>query len=209
MSATAVTHPVLHHVTLKTTRLAEMCEFYDKTVGLKPNHYGPFGAWLTNDTANHRVAMLVAPGLDDDPDKIAHTGMHHLAFEYPDVTALLATYDRLKREGISPHACLDHGVTISMYYVDPDGNSVELQADNYGDWSASSEWMRTAPEFVDNPIGVSFDPDRLLTAHREGANAAELHRRAFSGEFDPGSPLDLRLPDPSDTASASEEAKLV
>ena len=122
-----------------------MCEWYGNAVGLKPNHYGPFGAWLTNDAANHRVAMLVAPGLDDDPAKIAHTGMHHLAFEYPDIDGLLDTYDRLKGGGIRPHACLDHGLTTSLYYVDPDGNSVELQADNFGDWGASSEWMRTAP----------------------------------------------------------------
>ena len=38
---------------------------------------------------------------------------------------LLDTYVRLKADGIVPHACLDHGMTMSFYYVDPDGNSVE------------------------------------------------------------------------------------
>jgi catechol-2,3-dioxygenase len=202
MPGTTVANPVLHHVTLKTNRLAEMCQWYETTVGLSPNHYGPFGAWLTNDAANHRVAMLVAPGLADDPGKVAHTGMHHLAFEYADVDGLLSTYERLKGEGIVPHACLDHGLTTSIYYVDPDGNSVELQADNFGDWGASSEWMRTAPEFETNPIGVNVDPDELLAAWKAGADAAELHRRGFAGEFDPGTPLDLRLPDPGDQAAA-------
>lgn len=32
----------------------------------------------------------------------------------------------LKDQGIVPHACLDHGMTMSFYYADPDGNSVEL-----------------------------------------------------------------------------------
>ena len=68
MTSTAA-NPVLHHVTLKTTRLREMADWYHNAVGLEPNHYGPFGAWLTNDAANHRVALLVAPGLDDDPDR--------------------------------------------------------------------------------------------------------------------------------------------
>lgn len=187
-------NPVLHHVTLKTTRLQEMADWYHNAVGLEPNHYGPFGAWLTNDAANHRVALLVAPGLDDDPDKIAHTGMHHLAFEYADIGGLLSTYERLKGQGIMPHACLDHGLTTSLYYVDPDGNSVELQVDNFGDWNASSEWMRTAPEFKTNPIGINTDPDMLLDAWKSGADAAEIHRRSFAGEFDPRTPLDLRLP---------------
>jgi len=187
-------HPVLHHVTLKTNRLDEMATWYKTTVGLEPNHYGPFGAWLANDSANHRVALLVAPGLDDDPSKIAHTGMHHLAFEYGSIDSLLSTYERLKEQGIIPHACLDHGLTTSLYYVDPDGNSVELQTDNFGDWDASSEWMRKAPEFQTNPIGINVDPAELSAAWQSGADAAQLHERSFAGEFDPGTPLDLRLP---------------
>jgi catechol 2,3-dioxygenase len=194
----AAANPVLHHVTLKTRRQQEMADWYGAVVGMKPNHYGPFGAWLTNDAANHRMALLVAPGLDDDPGKIAHTGMHHLAFEFPDIDGLLATYERLQVHGITPHACLDHGMTTSLYYVDPDGNSVELQVDNFGDWDASSEWMRTAPEFQTNPIGVNANPQLLLEAWKAGADAAELHRRSFSGEFDPGTPLDLRLPPAAD-----------
>ncbi|HLH66981.1 MAG TPA: VOC family protein [Solirubrobacteraceae bacterium] len=187
-------NPVLHHVTLKTNRLKEMTAWYGQVVGMTPNHYGPFGAWLTNDAANHRLALLVAPGLSDDERKIAHTGIHHVAFEYPDVGSLLSTYERLKEQGITPHACLDHGLTTSLYYVDPDGNSVELQVDNFGDWQRSSEWMRTAPEFQANPIGVNTDPQKLLEAWRGGADAAELHRRSYAGEFDPGTELDLRLP---------------
>jgi catechol-2,3-dioxygenase len=194
----AAANPVLHHVTLKTRRQQEMADWYGEVVGMKPNHNGPFGAWLTNDAANHRVALLVAPGLDDDPGKIAHTGMHHLAFEFPDIDGLLSTYERLQVHGITPHACLDHGMTTSLYYVDPDGNSVELQVDNFGDWDASSEWMRTAPEFQTNPIGVNANPQLLLEAWKAGADAAELHRRSFSGEFDPGTPLDLRLPRAAD-----------
>lgn len=200
MSTTA--NPVLHHVTLKTTRQQEMADWYGTVVGMKFNHYGPFGAWLTNDSANHRIALLVAPGLEDDPGKIAHTGMHHLAFEYPDIDGLLSTYERLRREGITPHAGLDHGLTTSFYYVDPDGNSVELQVDNFGDWEASSEWMRTAPEFQTNPIGVHADPQLLFEAWKAGADAAELHRRSFAGEFDPGTPLDLRLPNEADDTKA-------
>jgi catechol 2,3-dioxygenase len=210
MSSTVTDYPVLHHVTLKTNRLREMADWYHNTVGLEPNHYGPFGAWLTNDAANHRVALLVAPGLDDDPGKLAHTGMHHLAFEYREITGLLSTYERLKEQGIRPHACLDHGLTTSLYYVDPDGNSVELQSDNFGDWAVSSEWMRTAAEFHSNPIGVNVDPERLWKAWKAGMDAAELHRRGFSGEFDPGTPLDLRLPAEAQDADAAEaEAELL
>ncbi|MDQ6945370.1 MAG: VOC family protein [Actinomycetota bacterium] len=194
MSANEVIKPALHHVTFKTKRLDEMIEWYGNVVGMVPNFRDSIAAWMTNDEANHRVALLGMPGVEDDPTRIPHAGMHHSAFEYSSIDQLLETYERLKADGIIPHAALDHGLTTSLYYVDPDGNSVELQVDNFGDWRASSEWMRTAPEFKANPIGVQVDPEQLVSARREGADAAELHRRGYAGEFDPGTPLDLRLP---------------
>jgi catechol 2,3-dioxygenase len=192
--STAVSRPVLHHVTMKTTRLDEMLEWYATTVGMKPNFRDEVAAWTTNDAANHRVAFLAVPGLRDDAEKVIHTGVHHLAFEYADLDELLTCYIRLRDQGIEPHACLDHGLTLSLYYLDPDGNSVELQADNFGDWAASTAFMKTSPEFRANAIGTNVDVAELVRAWEGGAGAADLHRRAYAGEFDPGTPLDLRLP---------------
>ena len=196
MSTSVVARPGLHHVTMKTTRLAEMIDWYAMTVGMEANFRDDVAAWTTNDAANHRVAFLAVPGLSDDAEKVLHNGMHHLAFEYPDLDGLLGTYVRLREQGVEPHACLDHGLTFSLYYLDPDGNSVELQADNFGgDWAASTAFMRTAPEFKANPIGVNVDPAALVRAWQAGdSDAQELHRRAYAGEFDPGVPLDLLLP---------------
>jgi len=101
---------------------------------------------------------------------------------------------RLKGQGIEPHACLDHGMTTSFYYVDPDGNSVELQVDNFGDWDQSSEWMRTSPQFAADPIGTPVDPEQMIAARKAGASFAELHQRAYASEFKPSAPLDLRFP---------------
>jgi catechol-2,3-dioxygenase len=187
--------PVMHHVNLKTNRVQELIDWYGTVVGMRPNYQYEGGAWLTNDGANHRLALLTVPGLEDDPDKIRHTGMHHTAFEYASMDDLLDTYERLKGQGIVPHGCLDHGMTTSLYYADPDGNSVELQCDNFGgDWSRSTEFMRSAPEFAADPIGTHFDPDALVAARKAGASPDEIHRRAYAGEFSPERPLDLRLP---------------
>lgn len=186
--------PILHHFNLKTSRLQEMIDWYGTVVGMKPNYQFPGGAWLTNDEANHRLALLVSPVLSDDPDKLMHNGFHHSAFEYPTLGDLLDTYSRLKPLGIVPHASLDHGLTTSFYYVDPDGNSVELQADNFGSWQESSEWMRTSPQFASDPIGKPVDPDQMVAARQAGASFAELHERAYAGEFQPSGPLDLRVP---------------
>ncbi len=188
--------PVLHHVTFKTNRLQEMIDWYSLVVGAKVNHQFPGGAWLTNDAANHRVAMLAVPGLSDDPDKVSRTGMHHSAYEYPSMEDLLDNYVRLRDAGVVPHGCLDHGMTMSFYYLDPDGNSVELQFDEFGDWAKSTEWMTTSPEFVADPIGKPVDPELIIAARDAGATPQEIHERAYGGEFVPDAPLDLRLPAP-------------
>jgi catechol 2,3-dioxygenase len=193
MAQSAVVAPTLHHVSIKTGRLQEMIDWYSTVAGFHVMHQFEGGAWLTNDAANHRLGFLSSPVLSEDPDKLRRTGMHHTAFEYPTLFDLLDAYVRLKEQGILPHAGLDHGMTFSLYYADPDGNSVELQADNFGDWAKSSEFLST-DAFVGNPIGMPFDPDRVVAAREAGASADELHRRAYAGEFVPDEPLDLRFP---------------
>ena len=186
--------PVLHHVNLKTIHMQEMIDWYATVVGLTTVFQFPGGAWLTNDAANHRLALLASSKMSDDPDKIVHTGMHHLAFEYAGMDHLLNAYTRLKELSIMPHMCLDHGMTLSFYYVDPDGNSVELQIDNFGDWVQSQEWMRTSPDFAADPIGKFVDPEQILVARKAGASPVEIHRRAYAGEFPPSGPIDPRVP---------------
>lgn len=189
-----VSGPTLHHINLKTRRLQKMIDWYATVVGMKLTYQFPGGAWLTNDAANHRLALLTSPQLSEDPDKLMHTGIHHSAFEYDTIDNLLDAYAHLKGLGIEPHACLDHGMTTSFYYADPDGNSVELQVDNFGSWQESSEWMRTSPQFASNPIGMPVDPDQMVAARQAGASFTELHRRAYAGEFKPSGPLDLHVP---------------
>ena len=171
-----------------------MIDWYATVVGMAPNFQFPGGAWLTNDAANHRLALLTSPRMSDDPDKLVHTGIHHSAFEYTTIDELLETYRRLKGLRIVPHFTVDHGMTTSFYYVDPDGNSVELQVDNFGDWEQSSEWMRTSPQFAADPIGTPVDPEQMIAARKAGASFAELHRRAYAGEFPPAGPIDPRVP---------------
>jgi catechol-2,3-dioxygenase len=186
--------PVLHHVTLKTRRIQEMIDWYGEVAGLTANFAFPGGAWLSNDAANHRLALLTSPSINDHPDKLAHTGLHHIAFEFAHMDELLDCHVRLKARGIAPHMALDHGMTLSFYYVDPDGNSVELQCDVFGDWQQSTHWMKTSAEFAANPIGAPVDADRLVEARKAGASPDEIHRRAYAGEFPPSAPLDPRMP---------------
>jgi catechol 2,3-dioxygenase len=181
-----MTKPVLHHFNLKTTRLTEMIDWYSKVTGMTVTHQAPVGAWLTNDAANHRLALLAFPWLSDDAEKEGHTGLHHTAFEFPTFGDLFDNYARLRDLAITPLFCLDHGGTTSMYFQDPDENLVELQVDNFGDWAKSTAYAKT-PEFAANPIGVFIDPVAVNEAYRSGRSHSELHAAMMAGQF---------LPDP-------------
>jgi catechol 2,3-dioxygenase len=188
MTGASTIRPAFHHFNLKTTRLQALIDWYSTVVGAEVTFQDDMGAWLTNDDANHRLALLAFPGFVDDPDKETHTGMHHSAFEYNDFEELNDSYLRLRDEGIEPDICLDHGMTLSYYYSDPDGNRVELQIDVFGDWAASKEWMRTSAEFHANPIGVFVDPAKVAERAAAGDAFTEIHRLAMAGELSPPEP---------------------
>ena len=174
---------------LKTTRLQEMIDWYSTVVGAEVLFQYDLGAWLSNDEANHRIALLAFPNFVDDPEKETHTGMHHTAFEYGSFDELNDSYLRLQDAGIVPDICLDHGMTFSYYYSDPDGNHVELQCDVFGDWAKSSEWMRELGPVPGGPARASSSIPRrsLLTAPR-GAGFEEIHEKAMAGGYAPETP---------------------
>lgn len=185
MTDTAVTTPKFHHFNLKTTRLQEMIDFYSALVGAEVIFQDHVGAWLSNDDANHRIALLAFPNFVDDADKETRTGMHHSAFEYASFDELNSNYLRLKDEGITPALCLDHGMTFSYYYADPDGNNVELQVDCFGDWQRSKQWMQDSDEFKANPIGQFVDPEQVAADRAAGLDFEEIHAKAMTGGYAP------------------------
>ena len=190
----AVLKPKLHHVTLKTTRLQEMIDWYKMLIGGEVTYMDPRNAWMTNDDANHRIAFLVAPGLSDDAAKTSHNGMHHSAFEYDSFDDLMTSYKRLKDEGLEPAFSLEHGLTTSLYYRDPEGNFVELQSDAFGDWALSTEFMRTSPSFASNPIGYFFDAERVYQAHLAGTEFSVLQAAIRREEYLPAKVPEMGLP---------------
>ena len=186
--AKTVIRPKFHHVNLKTRRLQEMIDWYSALVGADVLFQYELGAWLSNDDANHRIALLSFPNFVDDPEKETRTGMHHTAFEYESFDGLNDSYLRRRDAGIVPDICRDHGMTFSYYYSDPDGNHVELQVDNFGDWAKSSEWMRNAVQVQEDPLGKFVDPEKVAADRASGVSFEQIHEKAMGGGYAPEVP---------------------
>jgi catechol-2,3-dioxygenase len=117
------------HFVLRTGQFDEMAKWYETVLAARIVFRDERLCFLSYDDEHHRLALIHIPGLAArDPES---AGTDHVAYSYRDLGELLATYRRLKAHGILPHWPINHGVTTSMYYRDPDNNRVELQIDNF------------------------------------------------------------------------------
>jgi catechol 2,3-dioxygenase len=203
MSTETAIRPTLHHVNLKTTRPDAMIDFYKTVLGVEVVFRNHFVAFTSTDDAHHRIVFITLEGMRDDPEKISHTGMHHMAFDYESLEDLISTYARLRDAEIMPHMSVDHGMAVALYYPDPDGNTVELQVDNFPTQREAQDYVRNSPEFAADPLGTFFDPELVLAEFAIGVTAAQVHERAWSGAYknEVTQAYDPRMPVASGVAS--------
>ena len=162
------------HVVLRSSRLGEQVDFYKTFLNAWVVFGTEQGAFLTYDQEHHRVAIVYVPGLPDrDPNA---AGIEHFAYTFASLGDLLANYVRLKDAGIQPYWCINHGPTTSIYYRDPDGNQIETQIDNFDNPEDMADFF-ASDAFRSNPMGVQFDPDRLVERYRAGDPEEELRKQ--------------------------------
>lgn len=158
------------HVVYQTRRYAEMIAWYQRVFEAEVVHQDPALAFLTYDDEHHRFAFANLDALNpggEDRDERGTIGVNHVAYTYASVADLLETYDTLKAAGILPYWSIHHGITLSNYYRDPDGNRMEFQVD------VDDDYMRS-DAFGANPIGVDVDMAALLARYRAGGDPLEL-----------------------------------
>jgi catechol-2,3-dioxygenase len=183
------THPAKFvHVAYRTRRFEQMLRWYQTVFDAKVQHQNPVLAFLTYDDEHHRFALanldILAPE-GTEADRRGVIGVDHVAYTYASLNDLFENYAQLKAQGIRPYWCIHHGISVSMYYADPDGNQMEFQVDSYGSNEEANAFL-AGPHFAANPIGVEYDPEDWLARLRAGAPASEFLRRQTD---EPTSPI--------------------
>ncbi|KAK8038647.1 Biphenyl-2-3-diol 1-2-dioxygenase 2 [Apiospora rasikravindrae] len=159
----------LCHIVLITSKanFQKMIDFYLAALNATVSHQTANLCFLTYDYEHHRIALVAdETAQPKDPAK-PQVGMHHVAFGFPKLGDLADAYEYRASHGIRPYWCVNHGVSTSMYYADPDGNRVEFQVDNFDTADEATAYM-AGPAFEENPIGVEFDADEFVRRVRSG-----------------------------------------
>ena len=131
-------------------------------------------AFMTFDEEHHRFVIFEDESTVKKADSAA--GIDHVGFGLLSVGDLVATYERLKDEGITPFLPLNHRFTTSLYYCDPDGNEVELSIDNFPTKEECSAFVKSKAmaEIAKPPFGYPFNADDLAEMYHQAGSAGEL-----------------------------------
>ncbi|NRD88581.1 biphenyl 2,3-dioxygenase [Sphingopyxis sp. BSNA05] len=177
----------LAHIVYRTRRLAEMLDWYATVFDAKVQYQNPALAFLTFDDEHHRFAfadLTVIRPEEEDRGNRGLVGVDHVAWEYDSLSDLLENYAQLKSVGIKPYWAVNHGMSASLYYTDPDGNQMELSVDCFPSKAEATAYFH-GEQIGNNPVGVEYDPEDWLAKLRDGAAESEILRMDPDGAVSP------------------------
>lgn len=173
MKSTTIKPIRFSHAVLKTFNVERLRNWYAAALGAHVVFEQlPHACFMAYDEEHHRIGITCLPG--EPTENIGRApGLSHLGFTFRNVTTLLRKYEEMREAGFTPAICINHGPTISFYYLDPDGNGVELLMDRFATVAEANEFM-TSPVFQKNYNGIEIDPAEMLQRLNAGASEVEL-----------------------------------
>ena len=143
----------LGHVVLKVRDAQQAKDFYTRAVGLQVAYEDRQRGmvFLSFGTEHHELALFqLATG---EPPQAAQPGVHHIAWQLGSFAELQAAHRELVELGIPVEATVEHNVTRSVYFFDPDGNRVELYCDMVANGFAAMQTLGPARKLLDIETG--------------------------------------------------------
>lgn len=172
------------HVGIYVTDLDKMVDFYTRFLGFVVSDRGQASAgggivFLTRD-ANEHHQLVMATGR---PADLSFNVVNQLSFRVDSLNTLRQKHAALKNEPVKDLGPVSHGNAISVYFLDPEGNRVELLIDTPWHvpqpmrfpvdlslpdaqlWAAVEAKARTIPGFKPRAEWQAAITDKLARAH--------------------------------------------
>ena len=135
----------LGHLVIKVRDLAKAEAFYTGVIGLTvtAKFEGRALFMSANTDLSHELAIFAlddnAPGPEEN-----RVGLAHMAWQMESFEDLKALYQRLKDNDIGINHVADHGLSMGVYFSDPEGNQVETYYE-----LPKSEWATDGEHIFD------------------------------------------------------------
>ena len=113
------------HVVLNASDVQASAKWYSEALGMEiMNHSeGLDMAFLSFGTLDHDIALVKGP----EGVELGSPGMSHTAMSIEGgPEELKEIYERIKAKGAKIEMLADHGLSKSFYFLDPDGNRLEV-----------------------------------------------------------------------------------
>jgi catechol 2,3-dioxygenase len=141
----------LGHVNIYVRNAMHAQKWYEDVLGLHTYDFVPGRAAFmsANREESHEVALMEvgedAPGLQK-----GQVGLNHMAWRMESLDDLKEVYSRLKEKNVPIDHVSDHGISLGIYFHDPDGNGIEVYYELPRD-----KWFREERIFLhkDRPRG--------------------------------------------------------
>lgn len=169
----------IHHVAYRCRDAKETVEWYQRVLGMtyttafaedhvpSTGAYDPYMHVFLACGGGNVLAFFELPNQPEmgrDPNTPGW--VQHLAFEVPDMDALLAAKAHIEAEGIEVLGPTYHGIFKSIYFFDPNGHRIELVC-NIGTQEQYAELARVAPLMLEEWSQTKKAPRHADWLHKE------------------------------------------
>lgn len=120
------------HVVIRVRDLQRSRTFYTEVLGMDVMMEAPAlrGVFLANNRRDHHELALIEVGPQAEGPHRNQLGLSHIAFRLRTEEELRAAYRELKDKDVPISFTVNHGITKSVYFYDPDGYELEVYCDN-------------------------------------------------------------------------------
>lgn len=115
----------LGHLVLRVRDVSRSEKFYTRTLGLEVVSR-EFGMVFLRASASRSHELALAPLKEGISSSPSQGGLSHFAWQMESFDDLRNIYRHLKQEGVEIAGKGDHGISTGVYFLDPDGNRIEV-----------------------------------------------------------------------------------
>jgi catechol 2,3-dioxygenase len=117
----------LGHVNIFVRNAARSRQWYEEILGLHTYDFVPGrAAFMSADLEQSHEVALIEVGEDAPGPQKGQVGLNHMAWMMESLDDLKEIYQRLKEKGVPIERVSDHGISLGIYFRDPDGNGIEV-----------------------------------------------------------------------------------